>query len=314
MTTPARINRLQQAVAEAARDLERTVARASKRTGPPAACDLFVFDTGEEAALEWLVVREHPDDPSLLLLAPGDDFPFAGPADVKLPRELIGRPLTVRCGEALWVPIRFCQQRLRTGSIPVETLHLVRRKIAQLARGRADENEEQRQTDADPEYEDWLGLVARARELLQQRADQAPVELGLVIPFEQLTSRLPAELAGEPQYALAAESGSPLLTALSEALAEAEAASRYREIDIDCSGKLILQATESGVRAVWVSPAGVGAPKLLGRTESGESMEATWQAGPEKKLQRAEPIFPWVDGQMVLTIATEPPKTVTIQR
>jgi hypothetical protein len=314
MTTPTGIERLQQAIAETARDLERAAARASERTGPPAAGDLFVFDTGEEAALEWLVVREHADDPSLLLLAPGDDFPLAGPPDLALGRDLVGRPLTIRCGEALWVPVGFCQQRLRTDLVPLEALRLVRQKIAELARGRTDESEEQRQADADPDYEDWLGLVARARERLQQRADQATPELGLVIPLEQLTSRLPAELASEPQYALAAESGSPLLSSLSGALAESAAATRYHEIEIDNSGKLVLQATESGVRAVWAGPRGASPPKLLGRTESGEALEATWQAGPEGKLQRAEPIFSWVDGQVVLTIATDPPQTLTIQR
>ncbi len=314
MTTPTRIERLHQAIAETARDLELAAARAAQRTGPPAAGDLFVFDTGEDAALEWLVVREHPDDPRLLLLAPGDDFPFVGPPDVELPRDVVGRPLTIRCGEALWVPDRFCQPRLRTDSVPLEKLRLVRRKIADLARGRTDESKEQRQVSADPEYEDWLGLVARARERLQKRADQAPTDLGLVIPLEQLTSQLPAELAGEPAYALAAESGSPLLTALSEALVEAEAAIRYHEIGIDGSGKLILQATEAGVQAVWAGLTGVSAPELLGRTTSGAALESSWQLGPEGKLHRAEPLFPWVDGQMVLTIATDPSKTVTIQR
>src|SRR6516165_8902778 len=121
MTIP-RIERLHQAIAETARELERVAAHAPDRTGPPAAGDLFVFDTGEDAAIEWLVIREHADDPSLLLLAPGDDFPLVGPPDMELPRDLVGRLLTVRCGEALWVPVGFCQQRLRTGSVPMETL------------------------------------------------------------------------------------------------------------------------------------------------------------------------------------------------
>ena len=313
MTTPW-TERLRQAIVETARGLETPSAPLSERTGLAAAGDLFVFHTAEDAALEWLVVREHADDPSRLLLVPGDDFPLVGPPDLELPRDLVGRPLAVRCGQALWVPLHFCQQRLRTGSVPVEALDLVRRKIAELAQGRADKSEEWRQADADPEYQVWLGLVARARERLQRRADQAPIDRGQVVPFERLTSRLPAELAAEPQYALAAESGSPLLTALSDALAEAEAATRYHEIDIGSSGKVILRATESGVDAVWAGSGAVGAPKVLGRTENGEMMEATWQVGPEGKLQRAEPRFPWVDGQVVLTIATEPPRTVTIEQ
>jgi hypothetical protein len=175
MPNQNQINRLRQAVAKVAERMTRATARESARSGPPSPGDLYVFDAGEEVALEWLVVRQHPDDSGILLLAPCDDFPLAGTTDVQIPRELVDRPLNVRCGEALWVPLHFCQSRLRTGSVPEEPLRLVRKRIADLARGRIEGSEKDCQTDADPEYEDWLALLAQARERLQQRADQTPL-------------------------------------------------------------------------------------------------------------------------------------------
>lgn len=296
MTTP-RIERLRQPITETARDLERAADRASELTGPPAAGDLFVFDTGEDAAIEWLVVREHADDPSLLLLAPGDDFPLVGPPDVELPRDLVGRLLTVRCGESLWVPVGFCQERLRTGLVPVETLRLVRRKISELARGRADASEEHRQTDADPEYEDWLGLVARSRERLQQMADQVPINLGVIIPFEQLTSltvslkdagvislhdslpRAEMDHHGVHQYAMAA---APELEELLEAAVPKEL--RGVELSHPWPGRLILvpEGTTVGVR--YLSLAGEEAPFLAQVQTDGQSAAISWKHTPDRKV------------------------------
>ena len=109
----------------------------------PAICTCF--DLAVDAALEWLVVREHPDDPDLLLVAPADDFPLAGTPDVVLPHELVGRPLTARCGEGLWLPRCVCSSRLRVGTVPQEALSLVRRKLADLIWGRPSGSDDQRQ-------------------------------------------------------------------------------------------------------------------------------------------------------------------------
>ena len=56
--------------------------------------------------------------------------------------------------------------------MPDESLRLVRKALAGLVRGRVESIEEERQTDADPEYLDWLDLVAQARQALQERADE----------------------------------------------------------------------------------------------------------------------------------------------
>ena len=81
------------------------------------------------------------------------------------------------------MPRSACAARLRVGAVPREALSLVRRKLADLFRGRPSGSDDQRQSDLDPEYEYWIGLVERSRGLLQYRADRAPVELGEVIPL-----------------------------------------------------------------------------------------------------------------------------------
>src|SRR4051812_7005429 len=103
MSTPPREERLRQACAAAAERLARSREQAGPRAGPPGPGDLYVFPLDVEAALEWLVVLEHPDDRGLLLAVPADDFPLAGTPDVAVAREQAGRPLTVRCGEGLWL-------------------------------------------------------------------------------------------------------------------------------------------------------------------------------------------------------------------
>src|SRR5262245_36477151 len=142
MTTPSGREPLQQAFA---RD------EAARREGPPAPGDLYVFRLDAEVAPAWLVVRAHPDDSHLLLSVPVDDFPWAGPPDVILPQ---GR--TARCGQALWVPAGHLLPALRAGSVPEDVVRLVRRKVAELARGQVIATEQQQRADHDPAYEGWL--------------------------------------------------------------------------------------------------------------------------------------------------------------
>src|SRR4051794_3794844 len=132
MATAGSIDRIRKAIADAAEKLARQPVQAVGRD-TPAPGDLYVFDAGEDVGLEWLVVRLHPDDPGLLLLAPADDFPLIGTPDVALPRELVGRPLSVRCGETDWFPASLCAPRLRVGAVPEQTLGLVCQRLADLA-------------------------------------------------------------------------------------------------------------------------------------------------------------------------------------
>jgi hypothetical protein len=175
-------------------------------------------------------------------------------------------------------------------------------------------SEDQAQADIDPEYEDWMDLVQQSRELLQSRADRAPTALGQVIPFEHLASRTPAELKSDRPHALAAESANQLQAPLIEDPDAAEAEVRYHEVPFEGSGKLFLRADEYGVCGIWSDPADSSPPRLVALDHAGEPLEATWEAGPERRLHRSKSLFPWVDGQVILEIAVNSPRTLTIQR
>jgi hypothetical protein len=212
MATSRLSDKLKAAITAAAAQLSQRQERLAKSAPAPGAAgsptltptaaltptpgDLYVFDTGQEVAIEWLVVRAHPDDPDLILLAPVDDFPLAGTPDLVLPVERVGRPMTVRCGETDWFPRALFQPDLRVDTIPDDLLALVRRRLADLARGRA--LPEAQAIDLDPEYEDWLAEVAQARSTLLARAE-----------LSQLTLRQPTPAPADrlPELALAAESG-----------------------------------------------------------------------------------------------------------
>ncbi len=310
------MERLRRAINDASRRLESQSQQGQNRLPSPVAGDLYVFGTGAVAAIEWLVVREHPDDPGLLLLAPADDFPLVGRSDVPLKPEFLERPLTVRCGESAWVPATACPEYLWVGTVPSEAVTLVRKKLAALARGSVPDEPGALRIDLDPEYATWLEQVAQARQAVEQRAEAVRMEAvttvgeRTILPFEGFTTQPPAGLAEEPQLALAAKSGGSLMADLAESLASDVA--RYSERPVSTGGTLLLTADAGGVRVAWRGPVGVEPPALLAFSTIGR-VAARWRVGVEGGMHRAEPVFPWVDGQVVLVIGVEHPETVVVQ-
>ncbi len=130
--------------------------------------DLYVFPPGGAAALEWLVVRPHPDDAGLLFVVPVDDYPRAGTPDVALAAEVAGRPRAARCGQGLWIAADRFEERHRAGRLADEALRLVRQKLADLARGRITSSDEQRAADDDSDYAGWMEDVEAARQRLEE--------------------------------------------------------------------------------------------------------------------------------------------------
>jgi hypothetical protein len=306
-----RMERLRRAVADASRRLDAQSQHRQERVPGPAPGDLYVFGTPVDAAIEWLVVRPHPDDPALVLLVPVDDFPLVGRSDVRLKPEFIDRPLTVRCGEAGWVPASACLEGLRVGAVPGEAVAIVRRKLAALARGSVPDEPGATRVDVDPEYAEWLGQVTLAREAIERRVEPiVTAGEGSILTFERFTTQLPAPLGEEPQLALAANSRGPLLADLGESLASDTP--RYSEVPLSSGGTLLLTADAIGVRVAWNGPVNAEPPALSAFGNTGR-IGARWRAGLQAGLHRAEPVFPWVDGQVVLQFGTEHPETLTVR-
>lgn len=310
MASQDRKERLRRAVTDASRRLERQTQDQPVSSTGPVPGELYVFATPVEAVIEWLVVRPHPDDYLLVLLAPVDDFPFAGRSDVPLKPEFIDRSLTVRCGEATWIPATVCQERLRVGAVPNDAVSEVRRKLAALARGQISDVPGATRVDADPEYLAWLAQVVIARESLERRIEPTSLEKGRILSFQQFTSKRPTHFPAEPRLSDAASSGGPLLAALAESLASD--VPRYSEMPLGSGGTLSLTADASGVRVWWQGPAGTNPPALSASGPAGRIV-ATWQAVPKAEFHRAEPAFSWVDGQIVLEFGGDHPETVTVR-
>jgi hypothetical protein len=309
MTAPGSADRIRIAVAKAAAELAKQAGLAAGRATPEPG-DLYVFDAGEEIGLEWLVVRFHPEDPGMVLLAPVDDFPLAGTPDLILPWEAAGRPLTVRCSETDWFPAGLCSSRLRVGSLPEQTLASVRQRLADFARGRTLATEDA-SSDFDPEYEEWIGEVARARTSLLARAEATRGELARVIPLASLSTTPPGQLASVPALSLAAEAGGPFFTELGSALAESDEP-KYYEVPEVVGGRLVLVIGSLGVRATW-DGSQKEAPALFYANESGDERQLSWLSGPGKCLQLTEQHVPWIDGRVSLLLGTVPRRTLAIE-
>lgn len=204
MAIPRLSDRIRTAITAAAESLPRSAGSVAADRALPSPGDLYVFDAGDEVGIEWLVVRSHPDDPDLILLAPIDDCPLTGTPDLVLPAEHVGRPMTVRCGQTDWVPQSLFSPSCRVGTIPDDVVALVKRRLADLARGRALTSEGPA-ADFDPEYEDWMAEVAQAREALV-----AWGELRVMVPKTEQASE------SVPEFVLAAEPGGRFFESLSQ--------------------------------------------------------------------------------------------------
>ena len=120
--------------------------------------DLFVFNSAVELDVEWLVVRQLDEEP-IMLVVPGDSMPLAGPADVPVP----GRVLWFRCGQACWIPRQSLDLGVRVGQVTEDTLSLVKKVIAAMARGTYVATAEQTVVADDLEYQYHIEDVVKAR-------------------------------------------------------------------------------------------------------------------------------------------------------
>jgi hypothetical protein len=165
------MERLRRAIAKAAKSLAQKGPSFPERNTPQPG-DLYVVGGLRGAHVEWLIVGAHPDGPGLLKVVPVDDFPLVGTLDIWFSGDLAERPLVARCGESDWVPSRLFISAMRVGILSRRATELVSQRLADLARGRRIPSAATA-IDSDPEYEDWIFHVSRARFHLLAKANQA---------------------------------------------------------------------------------------------------------------------------------------------
>ncbi len=158
---------------EAALDrVARARAEAEKRRGQaPRPGQLFLITETiehDEHSIRW-VVLERDSDSGRVLVVPADLHPSVGSADVAIAADAAREALSLRCGFAVWVEARRLEPELRVGLLRTEDLERARRKHAEVVGGALTGSFAQRETDREPEYQDWLeDAVAPAQAALEE--------------------------------------------------------------------------------------------------------------------------------------------------
>lgn len=156
--------RSREALQEAVARYGRAEAKSAARGPEPWPGDLYVLAETADWPVEWLVVERTPGHCRLVA---ADADPAPGSADVPVPAEAEGGPLTVRCAVHLQVGVGVLHRGERTGTVPPEILDRVRRRLEELAAGAIDLQGDQ------PDFE-LQEMLARARAALLPIPVEAP--------------------------------------------------------------------------------------------------------------------------------------------
>lgn len=314
MTTPSPLHaeKMRRAIQTAAAELRHAEWRLAQRTGPPAPGDVYAFAHKFDAALEWLVVLPHPSEPDQFFVIPADDFPQAGTPDLVLTRELTSRPLTLRCGQGMWVSTARLAGERRVGVLPDEALRQARAMIADLALGRLCGTEEQRAADMDSEYQSWLQTVEHVRERMQEAIDRGPI----LLIFDRnawAKSPVPTPPTPEPRPRRSMAQGGEPAPRRDSAQPAPDAGPCYHPLPCPGPGRLWVMADDQGVRVLWAGEQGEP-PTLRAKDRAGHARPARWDALPQGSFRVSGTVSPWIDGQVELSLGSSPSRKVTIRR
>jgi len=137
-------------------------ARSATRGPEPWPGDLYALEEAAGFPVEWLVVERTRDHCRLVA---ADTNPALGSADVPVPAEVEGGPLSVRCAVSLEIGVETLRRGERTGTVAPEILEPVRRRLEEASAGEEPE----------PDLEDWFAeVLAPARAALLPRGLEAP--------------------------------------------------------------------------------------------------------------------------------------------
>lgn len=175
---PHRQDQIRRLTEQARSRLGEARAAADRRGGgPPEPGDLYVFPETARFDVQWAVLAHQPPE---LLVVPADDRPLVGSADVAVPAGASCGALTLRCRFGVWLGEAAFDPEMRTGRLAPEDLERIRRKRAEVERGAVVGSVLERETDGEPEYEDWAeDVLAWAQATLAELGREAP-ESGLV--------------------------------------------------------------------------------------------------------------------------------------
>ncbi len=135
------------------------MSRHTSDTRPPKPGDLYVLVETAGFPVEWAVLDAPAGGPGRFLAVPADTNPLAGSADVEILANEPAGPLSLRCRFALWLDAARFDPDRRTGALAPDAVARALEKKAALEAGDPAASPLSWETDADPEYEDWVREV-----------------------------------------------------------------------------------------------------------------------------------------------------------
>ncbi len=189
--------RLRRATREAQARRDRARSEIERRRDPssrpdpsPQAGDVLAFPQTAEHSVLWAVLEDlSGGEARRFLLVAADLHPLTGSSDVAVPPESAAGALCLRCGFEVRLDALDCESAGRAGTLEPEVLERARRKRAQIEAGALTGSVLERDTDGEPEYQDWLEEgPAEARAALldslgprSEEAEELGTELGAPI-------------------------------------------------------------------------------------------------------------------------------------
>ncbi|MCP4659784.1 MAG: hypothetical protein GY856_30645 [bacterium] len=144
--------------------------REKRRGVPPRTGDVFRFEETAELAVLWALV-EHDAETRRFLAIAADLNPLLASTDVAVPPESVCGSLSLRCGVEVRLDEGDFDGATWAGSLERAVVEQVREKREEIASGDVAGSLFARETDVDPEYQDWLedGLEKAQAALLRTR-------------------------------------------------------------------------------------------------------------------------------------------------
>lgn len=139
----------------------------SRDDSAPRAGDLFVSPASADQDVEWLIAAGRDGE---VLAVAADPSPRVGSGDVEVPQEAAGGPLVLHCRCAAWVDPGSFDPQHRTGRLEQRWAEAARLRWQRLESGAHRGSPLERETDADPAYQERAGELAAARDALLRHA------------------------------------------------------------------------------------------------------------------------------------------------
>lgn len=136
----------------------------------PAPGELYVLPETRDFPVEWALLDRKASGE--LLAVPVDTNPLVGGADLEIPKEASSGPLVLRCAYGVWVKAARFDPAHRTGTLDAVWVARALAVWKAVEKGEHKTSPLAAETEADPEYQDWLrDVVDPARAAIEAKAE-----------------------------------------------------------------------------------------------------------------------------------------------